>query len=160
LSPDFSWKDSEWLLGEWNRGNVALKGVIRPDDAVKAVQEYGFDTVWVSNHGGRQLNTAPATIDVLPSIRNAVGNDVRIIIDGGIQRGEDIIKAMALGADGVGIGKPYLWGLCAGGYDGVNKVYDILQREMEETMKQIGLKSTDELKQRGSNLLLARTKMI
>jgi L-lactate dehydrogenase (cytochrome) len=102
LTPDFSWSDAEWLLGEWN-GPAALKGVVRPDDAVRAVG-LGFSTIWVSNHGGRQLETAPATIDVLPSIRNAVGPNVEILLDGGIQRGTDIAKAIALGADGVGVG--------------------------------------------------------
>jgi len=103
LSPDFHWKDAEWLLGEWTHGPTAIKGVVRPDDAVRA-QELGFTTIWVSNHGGRQLETSPATIDVLPSIRQAVGPQMEIILDGGIQRGTDIAKALALGANGVGIG--------------------------------------------------------
>ena len=76
----------------------------------------------MSNHGGRQLDTSPATIDILPDIRAAVGPDVEIILDCGVQRGTDIVKALALGADGVGIGKPYLFGLCAGGEEGVMKV--------------------------------------
>lgn len=104
LSPGFNWRDAEWLLGEWTHGPTALKGVVRPEDAIRATKELGFTTIWVSNHGGRQLETSPAPIDVLPSIRQAVGNDVEIILDGGIQRGTDIVKALALGADGVGIG--------------------------------------------------------
>jgi len=84
-------------MKEWN-GPVALKGVIRPDDAKKALS-IGFSTIWVSNHGGRQLETSPATINVLPSIRKAVGSNVEIILDGGVKRGTDIAKALALGAD-------------------------------------------------------------
>ena len=83
INPAFDWKDAEWLLGEWG-GPSAIKGVIRPDDAKRAV-ETGFTTMWVSNHGARQLETSPATIDVLPSIREAVGKDVEIIMDGGVQ---------------------------------------------------------------------------
>jgi isopentenyl diphosphate isomerase/L-lactate dehydrogenase-like FMN-dependent dehydrogenase len=103
LTPDFSWSDAEWLLGEWN-GPAAIKGVVRPEDAVRAI-ETGFSTIWISNHGGRQLETSPAPIDVLPTIRQAVGPDVEIILDGGIQRGTDIAKAISLGADGVGVGE-------------------------------------------------------
>jgi isopentenyl diphosphate isomerase/L-lactate dehydrogenase-like FMN-dependent dehydrogenase len=102
IAPEFDWKDAEWLLGEWN-GPAAVKGVVRVDDALKAV-ETGFSTMWVSNHGARQLETSPATIDVLPSIREAVGPDVEIIMDGGVQRGTDICKALALGADALGVG--------------------------------------------------------
>jgi len=96
INPAFDWKDAEWLLGEWGMPS-AIKGVVRPDDAIKA-KEIGFSTMWVSNHGARQLETSPATIDVLPSIREAVGPDTEIILDGGVQRGTDIAKALALGA--------------------------------------------------------------
>merc|ERR1712078_704763 len=85
LCPDFNWKDAEWLANEWG-GNLSLKGVVRPDDAVKAL-DHGFNSLWVSNHGGRQLETAVPTIDVLPSIRAAVGKDVEIVIDGGVMPG-------------------------------------------------------------------------
>lgn len=154
LCPDFSWQDAEWLLGEWN-GPSAIKGVVRPDDAKKAV-ETGFTTMWVSNHGARQLDTSPATIDVVESIREAVGPDVEIIMDGGVQRGTDIAKALALGADSVGVGKPYLYGLAAGGTEGVIKALDILRIELDRAMGLLGTPTVDELKKRGPGLVKRR----
>ena len=182
FDPSFSWDDAEWLVHEWD-GPVALKGVVRPEDARKAV-ERGFDAVWVSNHGGRQLETAPATIDVLPSVRNALGGTkawvaarrvadavrkdggddaavaravnstapamatskrtglpVEVLFDGGVQRGTDILKALVLGADGVGLGKPLLYGLCAGGEAGARKVFDILRDETERAFGLLGVGS-------------------
>jgi len=129
--------------------------VIRPDDAVTAV-ETGFSTMWVSNHGARQLETSPATIDVLPSIREAVGPDVEIIMDGGVQRGTDICKALALGADSVGIGKPYLYGLAAGGAEGVIKAIEILRVELDRAMGLLGAGSVDDLKKNGHKLIKRR----
>eukprot|EP00934_Nitzschia_sp_Nitz4_P004885 Nitzschia sp. Nitz4//scaffold8_size234185//178071//179598//NITZ4_001285-RA/size234185-augustus-gene-0.249-mRNA-1//1//CDS//3329559890//4875//frame0 len=154
LAPDFGWSDAEWLLGEWN-GPAAAKGVVRPDDAKHAI-DLGFSTIWVSNHGGRQLDTSPATIDVLPSIREAVGPDVEIILDGGIQRGTDIAKALALGADAVGIGKPYLWGLAAGGTSGVERVVDILKVELDRAMGLLGTPTIEALKREGPSLVKKR----
>jgi len=154
IAPEFGWKDAEWLLGEWN-GPSAIKGVVRPDDAKKAV-ETGFTTMWVSNHGSRQLDTSPATINVLPSIREAVGPDVEIIMDGGVQRGTDIAKALALGADSVGVGKPYLWGLAAGGTEGVIKAYDILKVELDRAMGLLGTPTVDALKREGPSLIKPR----
>mmetsp|Transcript_17803 Transcript_17803/g.40432 ORF Transcript_17803/g.40432 Transcript_17803/m.40432 type:complete len:382 (-) Transcript_17803:367-1512(-) len=154
INPAFDWKDAEWLLGEWG-GPAALKGVVRVDDAKKAV-ETGFSTMWVSNHGARQLETSPATIDVLPSIREAVGPDVEIIMDGGVQRGTDICKALALGADAVGIGKPFLWGLAAGGEEGVYKAIEILRVELDRAMGLLGTGTVDELKKRGPGLIKRR----
>jgi len=154
IAPEFNWKDAEWLLGEWN-GPAAPKGVCRPEDAKKAV-EIGFSTIWVSNHGARQLETSPATIDVLPSIREAVGPDVEIILDGGVQRGTDIAKALALGADSVGVGKPYLWGLAAGGEQGVCKAYDILKVELDRAMGLLGTGTVDQLKKEGPDLIKRR----
>lgn len=156
LTPDFSFTDAEWLLGEWGEKNTAIKGVLRPEDAKHAVT-IGFDTIWISNHGGRQMDTAPATISVLPSIRDAVGDEVSIILDGGIQRGTDIAKAIALGANGVGVGKPYLWGLAAGGMPGVVKAYDILKVELERAMGLLGVRTIEELQTQGSSLLRHRS---
>jgi len=154
IAPEFDWKDAEWLLGEWN-GPAAVKGVVRPEDALKAL-EIGFSTMWVSNHGARQLETSPATIDVLPSIRKAVGPDVEIIMDGGVQRGTDICKALALGADSVGVGKPYLYGLTAGGADGVIKAYDILKVELDRAMGLLGCGTVEQLKKEGPGLIKRR----
>ncbi|GMI14163.1 hypothetical protein TrLO_g5421 [Triparma laevis f. longispina] len=154
INPAFNWQDAEWLLGEWN-GPSAIKGVIRPDDAVKA-KETGFTTMWVSNHGARQLETSPATIDVLPSIREAVGPDTEIILDGGVQRGTDIAKALALGADSVGVGKPYLYGLAAGGEAGVIKALEILRVELDRAMGLLGTGTVDDLKKRGPGLIKRR----
>jgi isopentenyl diphosphate isomerase/L-lactate dehydrogenase-like FMN-dependent dehydrogenase len=154
IAPEFDWRDAEWLLGEWG-GPAAVKGVVRPDDAIRAV-ETGFSTMWVSNHGARQLETSPATIDVLPSIREAVGPDVEIIMDGGVQRGTDICKALALGADSVGVGKPYLYGLAAGGTEGVIKALEILRVELDRAMGLLGVANVDDLKKRGPGLIKRR----
>lgn len=158
IAPEFNWDDAEWLLGEWG-GPCAIKGVVRPDDAQRAVKT-GFSTMWVSNHGARQLETSPATIDVLPSIREAVGPDVEIIMDGGVQRGTDIVKALALGADTVGVGKPYLYGLAAGGTEGVIKALDILKVETDRAMGLLGVGTVDDLKKRGPGLIKRRAASI
>ncbi|KAJ1619425.1 l-lactate dehydrogenase [Pavlovales sp. CCMP2436] len=154
INPAFNWEDAEWLMKEWG-GPAAIKGVVRPDDAMRAVKA-GFSTMWVSNHGARQLETSPATIDVLPSIRAAVGPNVEIIMDGGVQRGTDIAKALALGADSVGVGKPYLYGLAAGGTEGVIKALNILKVELDRAMGLLGVGTVDELKAKGPTLIKRR----
>ena len=154
LSPSFNWEDAQWLCDQW-AGPRAIKGICRVEDAMRAL-EAGFTTIWVSNHGGRQLDTSPATIDILPDIRDAVGPDIEIILDCGVQRGTDIVKALALGADGVGIGKPYLYGLCAGGGDGVIKVMEILRVEVERAMGLLGVGNIKDLKEQGRDLIKRR----
>lgn len=154
IAPEFDWKDAERLLGEWN-GPAAPEGVVRPDGAKKAI-EIGFSSIWVSNHGGRLLETSPATIDVLPSIREAIGLDVEIIMDGGVQRGTDIAKALALGADSVGVGKAYLWGLAAGGTNGVIKALEILRVELDRAMGLLGTATVADLKRKGPILIKKR----
>ena len=159
LACDFDWDDAKWLVGEWKRlrpgGTIALKGVVRPDDAVRA-RDLGFDCVWVSNHGGRQLDTAPAPLDVLPAIREAVGCDFDLILDGGVQRGTDIAKALALGASAVGVGKPFLYGLGAGGKAGVDKCFDMLDAELRTSMGLLGVRTVAELREHGGDLVRRR----
>ena len=157
LSPDFNWKDAEWLAQEWG-GKLALKGVVRADDAVKALDN-GFSSLWVSNHGGRQLETAPPTVDLLPEIRAAVGTDVEIIVDGGVMRGTDIAKALALGADAVGVGKAFLYGLAAGGRPGVLRAINMLEDELQRAMGLLGTRTVAELKERGPELIRRRANM-
>jgi isopentenyl diphosphate isomerase/L-lactate dehydrogenase-like FMN-dependent dehydrogenase len=120
-------------------------------------QATGFSAIWVSNHGGRQLETSPATIDVLPSIRDAVGPEMEILLDGGIHRGTDILKALALGADGVGVGRAYLWGLTAGGKQGVRKAFEILKTELDRAMGLLGVGTIDELKEYGPSFVKTRS---
>ncbi|HRO04803.1 MAG TPA: alpha-hydroxy acid oxidase, partial [Terricaulis sp.] len=128
-----TWDDARWLREQWD-GKLAIKGVIHADDARRAAA-IGADAVWVSNHGGRQLDTAPATIDALPAIADALSGDrAEIIFDGGVRRGSDILKALALGANAVAIGRAYLWGLAAGGQAGVARALAILEAELVRTM--------------------------
>ncbi len=140
---DVSWKDAEQMMKQWN-GKFMLKGIQCVDDAIKAA-ELGVSGIILSNHGGRQLDGAPAAMDILPEVVAAVGSDVEIFVDGGITRGSDIIKAVALGATGCLIGRAYLYGLAAGGEEGVTRVYDILKDEMERVMKLIGCPSISQL---------------
>jgi len=116
---------------------VILKGVLHPEDARLALA-HGVDGLLLSNHGGRQLDTVPATIDLLPEIIAAVGGRVPVLLDGGIRRGTDVVKALALGAAAVGIGRPAVWGLAAGGEDGVRRVLEILRDELDHTMALCG----------------------
>lgn len=138
-----TWKDVEWLASRW-RGPLAVKGILRPDDARQAA-EAGADTVMVSNHGGRQLESAAAPIDQIAPIADAVGGRMKIICDGGIRRGTDIVKALALGADACSIGRPYLYGLAAGGSGGVGRAIDLLRDEYERSMILIGAPSPQAL---------------
>jgi len=138
-----SWKDLDWLCSQSNLP-VLLKGILHPDDAKKSL-DYGVAGIVVSNHGGRQLDTAPATIEVLQEIVNAAGENVEILIDGGIRRGTDILKALALGAKAVGIGRPVLWGLASAGQKGVESVLDILRAELDVAMGLYGYCSVSEI---------------
>ncbi len=132
LDASLSWKDVEHLLS-YARIPLLLKGVLNPDDADRAVKT-GVAGIVVSNHGGRNLDTAPATIDALPQVAEKVAGRVPVLVDGGIRRGTDVLKALALGANAVLIGRPYLYGLGAAGEAGVTKVLNILQREFEMAM--------------------------
>ena len=143
FDPSLSWADLEWLCSLTDLP-VLIKGVVRGDDAQLAVQ-HGVAGVIVSNHGGRQLDTAPAPILVLPEVAQAVGGETALLVDGGFRRGTDVVKALALGADAVMIGRPVLWGLAAGGEAGVARVLSILQAEVDLAMALCGASSPEEL---------------
>ena len=129
---DLSFEDLNWLCG-CTHLPVIVKGVCRGDDA-RRIAEHGAKAIAVSNHGGRQLDTAPATCEVLPQIVDATGDRCEIYVDGGIRRGGDILKAIALGARAVLIGRPILWGLSVSGQEGATNVLGILRRELDEAM--------------------------
>jgi 4-hydroxymandelate oxidase len=136
MSADLSWEHVDWLR-ELTTLPILLKGVLHPEDARLAVA-HGVDGLLVSNHGGRQLDTVPATIDALPEIVAAVGGRLPLILDGGVRRGTDVVKALALGATAVGIGRPVLWGLAAGGQDGVSQVLELLRAEFDHALALCG----------------------
>jgi 4-hydroxymandelate oxidase len=143
LDPSLTWDALDWLAGE-SRLPVVVKGVLRADDALRAV-ERGAAAIAVSNHGGRNLDTVPATIDVLPAIHAAVAGRVPLLLDGGVRRGVDVVKALALGASAVMLGRPYLWGLAASGSEGVTRVVRMIVTELEMAMAQCGAASLSEL---------------
>jgi L-lactate dehydrogenase (cytochrome) len=143
LHAGFTWDDAEWLLGEWN-GPAVIKGVVRADDARRAAN-IGFNAITVSNHGGRQLDHSPAPIEMLEEIVQSVGNDAEVILDGGVRRGTDILKALALGAKAVSFARPYLFGLAAGGEQGASKALDILKTSLERDMALLGARTIDEI---------------
>ncbi len=132
-----SWKDLEWLRSEW-KGKLLVKGLLRADDACRAL-EHGVDGVVVSNHGGRQLDSAPSAIAALPAIASAIDGRIPVLMDGGIRRGSDVVKAVALGASACIVGRAGLYGLAAAGQRGVERVIDILQREIDITLALLGV---------------------
>ena len=140
---DLGFKDLDWLCG-WTRLPVVVKGICRGDDARRAA-EHGAKAVVVSNHGGRQLDSAPATCDALPYVVDAVSGLCEVYVDGGIRRGRDVLKAIALGARAVLIGRPILWGLCVGGEEGAINVLEILRRELDEAMLLCGCAKLSEI---------------
>jgi len=146
-----TWRDVEWLAERWG-GPLAIKGLLSADDAVAAADS-GADTVMVSNHGGRQLETAAAPFDQISPIADKVKGRMTIICDGGIRRGSHIFKALARGADACAIGRPYLYGLAAGGEAGVRRALSLLRDEFEHTMI---LSGTSNIEQIGSELLQRR----
>lgn len=136
FDPKLNWSDVEWIKQRWG-GPLILKGILDAEDAKMAVKS-GADAIIVSNHGGRQLDGAPSSISVLPEIVDAVGDKIEIHLDGGIRSGQDVLKAVALGAKGTFIGRPFLYGLGAMGKDGVTKALEIIAREMDITMALCG----------------------
>jgi isopentenyl diphosphate isomerase/L-lactate dehydrogenase-like FMN-dependent dehydrogenase len=142
-TPPPTWDDLAWLRQQWD-GPFLLKGITRVDDARKAV-DAGFSALSVSNHGGNNLDTTPATIRVLPAIAEAVGDRIEVLLDGGIRRGSDVVKALALGARAVLIGRAYLWGLAADGQAGVENVLDVLRGGIDSALLGLGRSSVHEL---------------
>ena len=138
-----TWDDVRWLREQWD-GPVMLKGVIRVDDARRAV-DAGVTAISVSNHGGNNLDGTPATIRALPAIAEAVGDQVEVLLDGGVRRGADAVKALALGARAVMIGRAYLWGLAANGQAGVENVLDILRGGIDSALLGLGRSSVHDL---------------
>jgi len=141
FDPRLSWADVEWIKTRWG-GPLILKGVMEPEDARLAAGS-GADALVVSNHGGRQLDGAPSSIEALPAIAEAVGRDIEVWMDGGIRSGQDVLKARALGARGTMIGRAFLYGLGAMGEAGVTKALEILHKELDLTMAFCGHTAID-----------------
>ena len=138
MQGDLSWDDLAWMRDQWRDGPVYVKGLLDPDDAARAVDAVGCDGVVVSNHGGRQLDRAMGTIDALPAVVDRIGDRAEVYLDGGVRRGSDVLTALALGAKGVFIGRPYLYGLAAAGEMGVSAILDIFRAEMERALVLMG----------------------
>ena len=139
LDPGMSWHDVVMLRDYW-KGKLILKGVLHPHEAIEAVK-HGIDGIIVSNHGGRQLNGTMASVRALPAIVQAVNGAVPVLLDGGIRRGSDVFKAIALGATAVMLGRPHLWGLSVAGQEGVEWVIDLLNNELDRVMGLAGAKN-------------------
>jgi 4-hydroxymandelate oxidase len=143
FDPNLTWDDIEWLASVSNLP-VLVKGVVRADDARRAI-DAGAAGVIVSNHGGRQFDTAPATINALGRISDALGDSAEVILDGGIRRGADVVKAIAMGARAVQIGRPVVWGLIVDGEQGVSDVLGLLHDELDLAMALAGCRTIDEI---------------
>ena len=142
-TPPPTWDDVQWLREQWG-GPFLLKGIGRVDDAKRAI-DIGATTISVSNHGGNNLDTIPAPIRMLPGIVDAVGDQVEVVLDGGVRRGGDVVKAVALGAKAVMIGRAYLWGLAANGQAGVENVLDIMRGGIDSAVLGLGRGALSEL---------------
>jgi L-lactate dehydrogenase (cytochrome) len=139
-----TWEDLAWLRDLWD-APFMLKGVTRVDDAKRAV-DAGVSAISVSNHGGNNLDTSPATIRSLPAIVSAVGDEIEVLLDGGVRRGSDVVKAVALGARAVMIGRACLWGLAAEGEAGVGNVLDLLRGGIDSALRGLGRDSVRDLR--------------
>jgi L-lactate dehydrogenase (cytochrome) len=142
-TPPPTWDDLAWLREQWG-GPFMIKGIMRPDDARRAI-DIGATAISVSNHGGNNLDGTPASIRALPSVSDAVGGQLEVLLDGGIRRGSDVVKAVALGARAVMIGRAYLWGLAANGSAGVRNVFDVLRGGIDSTLLALGRSSIHDL---------------
>jgi 4-hydroxymandelate oxidase len=154
IDATLTWRDVAQLVS-WTGKPILVKGLCRPDDCHAAV-ESGARGVWISNHGGRQLDGAPATADVLASCAAAVRGRATVVVDGGIRRGTDILRAVALGADAAAVGRPILWGLGAGGEAGVSRALAMLRGEFELAMALAGVRGVDDIRALGTDLVRRR----
>ncbi len=143
FDPTVTWEDAQWMKSLWD-GPFVLKGIMSVEDAKRAV-DIGASAIVISNHGGRQLDSSPATIEMLPSIADAVGGQIEIILDSGIRRGTHVLKALALGANACMVGRSYLYGLAAGGQPGVARALQLLRTEIELDMKLMGCRNLSEV---------------
>lgn len=143
FDPTVNWDDVAWMIEQWD-GPFLIKGIVNPEDAKLAV-ELGVDGIVISNHGGRQLDFTPPTIEVLAEIAQAVDGRAEIILDSGLRRGTDVIKALALGATAVMIGRPYLYALAAGGEAGVDRMFELLRSEINRDMALLGCTKISDL---------------
>jgi len=139
-----TWEDVAAVRRGWP-GRLLIKGIMRPDECPRLVEEFGVDGLIVSNHGGRQLDGVPATIEVLPAVVEAVGGRIPVFLDGGVRRGGDVLKAVALGATAVLVGRPYLYGLAWAGGEGVSRVLEILRAEVDRDLALLGCRSVGEV---------------
>lgn len=149
FDPSITWSDLEWIRDFW-KGEMIVKGVLDPGDARDAVR-LGADGVIVSNHGGRQLDGALSTAEALPAIADAVGNELTVLVDGGVRTGLDVVRMLALGARGVLLGRAYIYALAAGGEAGVTRLLDLIAQGMKLTMALSGVRSIEEI---GSDMLI------
>jgi (S)-mandelate dehydrogenase len=143
INSKLSWADMEHIRRRW-KGKLVLKGILSVDDARRAA-EIGADGIVLSNHGGRQLDSCVSGVELLPAVSAEVGGKLCLLVDGGFQRGSDVLKAIALGAHGVMIGRATLYGLAAGGRAGVTHALGLLRTEMERTLTLLGCRSLGEL---------------
>jgi len=147
IDPTLTWEDMSWFRSIWD-GRMIIKGITSAEDALLAL-DCGADGLIVSNHGGRQLDPSASTISVLPEVVQAVGDRIEIVFDSGVRRGADIIKALALGANGVSIGRAYAYGLAAGGEAGVTRAIELLKAEIVAALTLMGIGSINELRALG-----------
>lgn len=152
FDPALNWGTIDDLRQQWP-GKLILKGPLGPEDATRAIRQHNVDGIVLSNHGGRQLDRAIAPIDLVQSVREAIGSEPTLLVDSGVRHGSDIAVAIALGADGVAIGRAYLYGLMAGGEPGVDKTIDVLHEQFTRTLQLLGAHSTRELRTAGEAYL-------
>ena len=146
FDPTLNWKDVEWIKSLWP-GKLILKGIMDVEDARLAATS-GADALIVSNHGGRQLDGAPSSISALPRIVEAVGSDIEVLFDGGVRSGQDVLRALALGARACMIGRSYIYGLGAGGEAGVAKAIEIIGKELDVSMALTGTRNVRDIDRR------------